>query len=198
MNDGVQFARLLSEIMACCDLSDSMQDLCESMDLEEDEIMSIFERAEVSFEKQKHAQTVVAEIGKIPVLLPCGGETELALLSELDTGSIFAVEGSFIEQDNDVESPYGSGLLKWADLPAKTLDSKFSHTVIRFEVLSDDPDFDAGDYSIGDLAREADNGCVVARASVTHQYRISPERMAETLIDFGSDPGFFSIDIDPI
>ena len=53
-DDRIQFARLISEIVACEESLDTIT-LCESMDLEEEELQSLFDRAEEVFEQSKRA-----------------------------------------------------------------------------------------------------------------------------------------------
>jgi len=47
----IQFPRLLAEIVATQDLN--MKELCESMDLDAEEVGELFERAEVEWQKIK-------------------------------------------------------------------------------------------------------------------------------------------------
>ena len=51
-NNEVQFARLLCELVAVCD-DLNIAGLCESMDLEEDDIQELFDRAHDVFEAAK-------------------------------------------------------------------------------------------------------------------------------------------------
>ena len=55
-DDSVQFPRLLAEIMATQDNLD-LEALCESMDLEPDDIWEIFNRAQNAWEKTKESTT---------------------------------------------------------------------------------------------------------------------------------------------
>ena len=53
-NDNVQFTRLLAEMAGVVSISDeNMKELCESMDLTEEEIRSIMDRAVEAFEVHK-------------------------------------------------------------------------------------------------------------------------------------------------
>lgn len=53
-NDKVQFARLLCEIMANCDIKKKdFKALCESMDLSADEVNSLLDRADKVWEDTK-------------------------------------------------------------------------------------------------------------------------------------------------
>lgn len=193
-NDNIQFARLLSEIEAVAPLDEFIEDLAVSMDLTVEDVQLIFSRADNAFARAKKHPRQVAEIGTVPVLLPDGVSLELALLCEVGTQNVFAVDASYVEQELDVDSPYGAGPLEWVDLPASPQNNKYSHTVVHFHVLSDKPGFDAGNWSVADLAREADHGDVVTHAHVAQQILITPQAMADKLLDFGSEPEFFEID----
>ena len=53
-NNHIQFARLLAEIQACCPLTEAQyQELQESMDLLEEEINELFDRADSEWERYK-------------------------------------------------------------------------------------------------------------------------------------------------
>lgn len=54
-NNEIQFARLLCELVAACD-DLKLRDVCESMDLSQDELNELFDRAETVWEacKAKH------------------------------------------------------------------------------------------------------------------------------------------------
>ena len=53
-NDTIQFARLLAEINACCEISEpNMNELLESMDLSIKNVHEIFDRADKEWEKSK-------------------------------------------------------------------------------------------------------------------------------------------------
>lgn len=54
LDNSIQFPRLLAEISACVHISDrEKRDLCESMGLTWNEVCSLFDRAEVEFQKIK-------------------------------------------------------------------------------------------------------------------------------------------------
>lgn len=56
VNDDIQFPRLLSEIYAVVELNDEQwEDLCDSMSLDRDQIVEVFERADATWQgiKQK-------------------------------------------------------------------------------------------------------------------------------------------------
>lgn len=51
-NDNIQFTRLLAEIAGCVNITKKdMKKLCENMDLTEDEVNQIFDRAQDKFGK---------------------------------------------------------------------------------------------------------------------------------------------------
>jgi hypothetical protein len=53
-NDDIQFPRLLAELYATLDLSDAQwDDLCASMDLEREQVLEVFERADVVWQEIK-------------------------------------------------------------------------------------------------------------------------------------------------
>ncbi len=60
----------------------------------------------VRSENKIHGEEVFTSIIK----LPNGGETEILFIQEKDTGNLFAVEASYIEQEvGPIMSPYGNG-----------------------------------------------------------------------------------------
>lgn len=193
-SNGLQFARLLSEIVKVGVDDKMLNDLSDSMDLSVGEIGVLFGRAISVFDSATHNPSKVSEIGAVPVLLPDGSILQLALLCETGTQNVFAVDASYVEQDNYVESPFGNGLLEWLDAPEMKSKGDYSHTVVNLHVLSDDPAFNPGEWSVADLAREGDSGDVVTMAAVSQQVWTTPAEMAELLCDFGSDPEFFDID----
>lgn len=192
--NSLQFARLLSEIYAAGVDEKMLSDLSDSMNLPVDEINALFDRAQSVFDSAIHNPNMVSEIGAVPVLLPDGSILQLALLCEAGTHNVFAVDASYVEQDNYVESPFGNGLLEWVDTPDTKKNADYSHTVVNLHVLSNDPAFNPGEWSVADLAREGDHGDVVTMATVSQQVWTTPAEMAELLCDFGSDPEFFDID----
>lgn len=64
------------------------------------------DRYGVRSENKIHGEEVFTSIIK----LPNGGETEILFIQEKDTGNLFAVEASYIEQEvGPIMSPYGNG-----------------------------------------------------------------------------------------
>lgn len=70
---------------------------------------------------------------------------------------------------------------------------KFYKTRIVFEVLSEEPL--PGHAGLEYIARESEDGRYVGRFSADGaEATLTGKQMADALYDFGSDPGFFSLD----
>lgn len=69
---------------------------------------------------------------------------------------------------------------------------KFYKTKVVFEVLSNEPI--PGHADLEFIARESYDGRYVGRFGETTEQRLSGKAMADALYEFGSDPGFFSLD----
>jgi hypothetical protein len=71
----------------------------------------------------------------------------------------------------------------------------FYKTIIRYEVLSEDPI--PGDADLAYIATEAFQGRYVGRflkAGANDHILMNGASMAEALVDAGSEPGFFELD----
>ncbi len=68
----------------------------------------------------------------------------------------------------------------------------FYHTTVKVEVLSEQalPAF----FDLGALARAIDTGDCVGRVTLDNEKEVTGEQMAALLYEFGSEPGFFSLD----
>lgn len=64
-------------------------------------------------------------------------------------------------------------------------------TIVTVEVLSE---CEIGDSSLEDIASEIHSGEWSGSYNVTSVEVLSPEKMAQALIDQGSDPSFFGLD----
>lgn len=71
---------------------------------------------------------------------------------------------------------------------------KLLRTKITYEVLSEEPI--PGHADLEYIAREAMEGRYVGRFTSTEETVLTGKQMADTLYEFGSDPGFFMLDDD--
>lgn len=71
---------------------------------------------------------------------------------------------------------------------------KFHKTTITYEVLSEEPI--PGHVDLEYIAREAMEGRYVGRFVSNDETVLTGKQMADTLYEFGSDPGFFMLDSD--
>jgi len=72
--------------------------------------------------------------------------------------------------------------------------SKFYRSVIRFEVLSEEPI--PSDADLEYIARGANEGRYVGGFFDTIEKEITPKEAADALYEFGGDPSFFFLDDD--
>lgn len=78
--------------------------------------------------ESKPEQSAVIELSNEIVNLPDGNEEHMACLQEVETGHIFYIHASYIEQEVDtIQSPYGNGELNLLDEQAY-----FTHVVETF------------------------------------------------------------------
>lgn len=140
-------------------------------------------------EEQERVQpkTLAVELGQRMTINDQGQEEEFGLLEEVGTGNVFAVHGSYLEQDGEVSSPYGNGVLQFRDVESE-VDGELFHTTYEVHVLSDWrlP----ADMPPSEMEREITTGGCVGRVLLSRQRAVSREAMHTLLENFDSDPAF--------
>ncbi len=138
----------------------------------------------------------VTEGQTFQILKPNGEQVDLALIEEHGSGNVFAVESSYVEQDNEVFSPYGNGpgtfreVREGPDQPGSEI---FFHDVFELHVLSKHTPFDPAAVSLDTLAYEITEGECVGALKHASRGALSPRSMAERVTDYGSDESFFNL-----
>lgn len=148
----------------------------------------------VNVEQPTGKQVSVRELETFERIMPSGEVEKFCLIEEVDTKNRYAVEASFVEQEQEGCSPYGNGQESFqdaSDAPSDPTRKKYSHSVIEFHVLSDDPLFNPENYSLSQLLKEAHDGDLVGKTTLPKQVFLSRDQARERLEDFGSSQEFF-------
>ncbi len=136
----------------------------------------------------------VQEEHTFTALLENGEQVEMALLREVQTGNLFAVDASYVEQDLEVASPFGNGPLSFTESEVDAAQvSPYKHDVFELHVLSGDDVEDVSQKSLEEVLYEVNEGACVGAVRHVRKALLSPSQMAERTEEFGSDPSFFRI-----
>lgn len=139
-----------------------------------------------NLDKESSQSSDVIEIGNFIRTLPCGREQEYSLLQEVRTGHTFAVEGSYVEAELPVTSPYGSGVLNF---DGARLDSgtRQSNNSVLFQCTIND--WQCGEVADDQIAAEFldDYTFCVQRSSVSNAlfFTIWPKSLGDAVLSTG-------------